>query len=334
MPVKITAAFCGAGKIVGNNHLPALEKRKDRFEVSGFYDVSQENAAQKAGDKYRVYKSYEELLGDDSVQLVIIATKPLRTHYPLAKDALSAGKHVLLEKPMASTAAECDELIGIAKKKGKKLTVHHNRRLDLDFLALRDVMESGKIGSPVLIENRVVNSNYGGGSFVDWGIHLVDQSLILNNSPLREVSAVFCNPGGGADDSGYLDALFRFEEPPAVRMSMLPRTQEFLMNGTDALVRFYAAGTEAAFSQRVIECPKDMMNATQNFDNARPEYAVPGYLEIKQKEFYDFLYESLAEEAPLLVKPEEARDAMMCVHLMEKSARENRTVCAEGMLKS
>lgn len=334
MPDIITAAFCGAGKIVEDNHLPSLEKRKDRFAIAGFYDISDQNAKNRAGGKYRVYKSYEELLADNSAELVIIATKPLGTHYPAAKSALEAGKHVLLEKPMAASVQECDELIALAEKNNLVFTVHHNRRLDLDFLALQDVLRSGKIGSPVLIENRVAGGGYGGGDFVDWGIHLIDQSLVLNDSPLKEVSAVFCNPGGGAADSGFVEAVFRFENPPVVRMAMLPRPSEFLMNGTGAFVRFYAAGTKASFSQRIIECPQDLINATQNFNNAKPEYAVPGYLKIRQKEFYDLLYESLAEGEPLLVKPAEARDAVRCVELMEKSARENRAVAAEGMLKS
>ncbi len=318
--------FCGAGGIVRGNHLPSLESRGDRYQVIGFYDVVAENARKLAEDKYQAYTAYEEMLADDNIDLVVIATKPLTTHYPTAKQALEANKHVVLEKPMASTAGECNELIALARSRNLVFTIHHNRRLDLDFLALQDIIRQGKIGDPVLIVNRVGGGGYGGGDFVDWGVHLVDQSLLLNASPLKEVSAVFCNPAGGVADSGFVEAVLRFEKYPLVRLSMIPRTTEYLLNGTDAATRFYAAGTRGAFTQRTIECPNDMMNATQNFDKAKPEYAVPDYLEIKQKEYYDYLYESLANGAPLLVQPEEARNAIRCIELIEQSAKENRTV--------
>jgi predicted dehydrogenase len=333
MAAVIRAAFCGAGGIVRGNHLPNLEERPDRFSVAGFYDIFPESSAKLAGDKYRAYASYDELLADKTVDLVIIATKPLSTHFPAAKQALDAGKHVLLEKPMAETVAECDELIALAKKKSLILTVHHNRRLNLDFLALRDVIASGKLGEVRLVENRIMMNSYNPGETIDWGVHLVDQSLILNGSRLREVSANMAYPENGMAGSGFLDAMFRFESGPAVRLAMLPRPAEYLINGTPPLTRFYAAGTKGSFVQRIIEGPRDLMNATQNFDGAKPDYKVPEYLEIKQKGYYDYLYESLAGGKELLVKPEEARNAMRAIELISKSAKTNRTVEADGMLK-
>ncbi len=228
MQKKVSAAFCGAGNIAPGNHVPALEARKDRFSIAGFYGISPWNANKTSGGEYRVYKSYEELLTDENIQLVIIATKLLETHYPSAKKALEAGKHVLLEKPMEKTTQECEELIKLAEKKKLPFTVYHNRRLNLDFPALEDVLRSGRTGIPVLTENRVAGSECGGGGFVDRGIRLVDQSMILNDSPLKEVSANFCSPAGAASDSGYGEASLRFEKLPAVRISKMPRRKEFL----------------------------------------------------------------------------------------------------------
>lgn len=326
-------AFCGAGGVVVGNHLPALEERSKKYKVMGFFDIVAEKAKELAGTKYKAYSAYEDLLDDSKVDVVVIATKPLSTHFPTARLALEAGKHVVLEKPMASTSQQCDELIALAREKKRVLTVHHNRRLNLDFLALQDVIRQGKIGEPRLIENRVPSNAYGGGDFVDWGVHLVDQSLLLNQSLLQEVSAMFCNPEGAIEDSGYGEVTFRFAEAPLVRLAIVPHPQEFLRNGTPAAVRFYAVGTVGAFVQRVIEDPRDLMNATQNFDKACPEYAVPAYLEIKQKGYYDYVYESLADGAALLVKPEEARNAIRVLELMVESAKANKTVPATGMLE-
>lgn len=328
----VRVAFCGAGGIVRGCHLPALETRADRFRVVGFYDVVAENAARLAGDKYRVWPSYEALLADGEVDLVVVATKPLTTHFPCARAALAAGKHVVLEKPMAATAQECDELIALARSRALTLTVHHNRRLNIDFLAVQDILRTGKVGEPCLIENRKPSSGYEGGDFVDWGVHLVDQCLLLNPGPLTEVSALFRIAHGGAGNAGFVEATLRFAEPPVVRVAMMPRPQEYLTNGTPAADRFYVAGTTGAFIQRTVEDIRDLLNATQNFDKGRPDFAVPPYLTVTQKLYYDYLHESLSGGAPLLVRPEEARNAIRAIELIEESARTGRSVPATGML--
>lgn len=332
MQKVFNVAFCGAGGIVRGNHLVNLQQRTDRFRVVGFFDVDPEKARELAGDKFKAYQTYDQLLADGQVDLVVIATKPLRTHFPTTKAALEAGKHVLLEKPMASTTEECDELIALADNNGLILTIHHNRRLDLDFLALRDVLDKGVLGELRYIENRHISGNYEPKDIVDWGSHLVEQSLTLNRSPLREVSAFLCHPDKGPAQGGYMEATFRFEKLPVVRVSMLPRPQEYLLNGTPPAPRFYAVGTKGAFVQRTLEDPRDMINATQNFDKVKPEYAVPDFLEIRRKGFYDYLYESLAQGAPLLVRPVEARNAIRAFELIAQSARENRTVEATGLV--
>jgi predicted dehydrogenase len=334
MSEMLKVAFCGAGGIVKGKHIPELLARPDKYVITGFYDIVSESAkaAASGNSAWKAYDTYDALLADDNVDLVVIATKPLSTHAPAALQALKAGKHVLLEKPMAATSAKCDELIAESRKRGLVLTIHHNRRLDLDFQALQDILKSGKIGDPLLIENRVIAAGYDGGDIVDWGVHLIDQTLLLNDSPLREVSAIFRKTDAGAGDAGFSEATFRFETGPVVRFSMMPRTKEFLLNGTSAFVRFHAVGTKGSFSQRIIESPKDLMNATQNFDNASPEYAVPDYLKITMKDYYDFLYDSIVHGKPLLVKPEEARNAIRCIELMEESAKKGATIQATGLI--
>jgi predicted dehydrogenase len=332
MAATIGVGFCGAGRIVRSNHLPNLEQRRDRYRVAGFYDVAADRAAECAGSQYTAYPTYEELLADASIDLVVVATKPLRTHSPAARQALEAGKHVLIEKPMAATSKECDELIELARRKERVLTVHHNRRLDLDFLATCDLIRRGKIGDPRLIVNSVGSGGYEGGDFEDWGVHLIDQALQLNPSALQEVSAILANPAGGTLNGGYGEATLRFARPPVVRAAMLPRPQQYLVNGTPAFGRFYALGSAGTFVQRTIEDPRDLMNSTQNFDQFRPDYVVPDYLRITRREYYDHLYESLANGAPLLVKPGEARNAIRVLELLAESALAGRTVPATGML--
>lgn len=335
MKKKLGIAFCGAGRIVNDYHLPKTRQRADCYVVKGVFDVAPGKATQAATGEEVVYQSYDDLLADTLVDVVVIATQPLNTHYPAALRALEAGKHVVVEKPMATTTQECDALIAAAAQANRILTVHQNRRLDLDFLALQDVLRKGKIGEPRLIVSSVVrNDGYEGGDVIDWAVHLVDQMLLVNRSPLVEVSAFLAKPDGGMADGGFFEATFRFEKLPVTRVSMMPRTKEFLLNGTPPSVRFYAAGTQGAFSQRTIEVPNDLMNATQEFEQWTPEYAVPDYLQITRREFYDYLYDSLAEDAPLLVKPAEARNNIRALELAAESASLGRSVSATNMLNS
>ncbi|MBN8920599.1 MAG: Gfo/Idh/MocA family oxidoreductase [Rhizobiales bacterium] len=92
---------------------------------------------------------YRELLQNESIDVVIISTTPESTHYDITKDALLAGKHVLIEKPLARTEEEADELIRIAREKKLKLTVGYSQRFNPRMAYIRKVIQSGGIGEVV-----------------------------------------------------------------------------------------------------------------------------------------------------------------------------------------
>ena len=93
----------------------------------------------------QVAKSLDEVLADSAIDLVSICS-PSLTHFEYAKRALLADKHVLVEKPFTATVQEAEELILLAKKQGKILTVFQNRRFDSDFMTVRKVIEGGFLG--------------------------------------------------------------------------------------------------------------------------------------------------------------------------------------------
>ncbi|NSW77815.1 MAG: Gfo/Idh/MocA family oxidoreductase [Chthonomonadetes bacterium] len=145
----------------------------------------------------RVYEQPEHLLADEHVQLVVIAT-PHNTHHALAKMALQASKHVVLDKPFTITTAEADDLIAEAQKRNLLLSVFHNRRWDWDYLTVRQVIEDGLLGEVWQVESCV--GRYGhssrwraqrdtmGSLLHDWGAHLVDQALQLMGLPQRVIA--------------------------------------------------------------------------------------------------------------------------------------------------
>lgn len=156
-------------------------------------DPGRRKAAEEEFPGLRPYATAEELLTDDDVELVVVATPP-STHFTLARQLLDAGRHVALEKPMCLTVAEADELIELAALAGLVLTVHQSRRWDGDFVALRDLIGSGAVGSLFNVETFVGGFEHpcrawhsevavSGGAVYDWGSHHLDWILQLMGTP-------------------------------------------------------------------------------------------------------------------------------------------------------
>ncbi len=142
------------------------------------------------------YPSTEALLADPAIELVVVNT-PNDTHYDLTRQALLTGKHVLAEKPVATTVAQWHELTALARQQGRQLLAYQNRRWDTDFGAVRRVVESGQLGR--LIEVYFRYDRYrpaigpkvfketdrpGAGLLFDLGPHLLDQTISLFGKPL------------------------------------------------------------------------------------------------------------------------------------------------------
>lgn len=189
---KIKTALLSYGMSGKVFHAPFLDLHTG-FELMGAWERSKKNIQ----DNYSLVKSYdtlEELLAGDS-ELVIVNT-PVATHFEFAKQALLAGKHILVEKAFTSTTAEAEELDTLAKAKGLKLCVYQNRRWDSDFNTVRQVVEDRLLGDIVEAEFRFdrynpnlspkthkETANAGAGILKDLGPHIIDQALVLFGYP-------------------------------------------------------------------------------------------------------------------------------------------------------
>src|SRR5262249_60385360 len=100
----------------------------------------------------RVTADANQIFSDPNVDLVVIAT-PNDTHFELAQRALRAGKHVVVDKPFTTTAEEAEELIVLARRSQRLLSVFHNRRWDSDFLTVKDVIGKSLLGEVMLFES-------------------------------------------------------------------------------------------------------------------------------------------------------------------------------------
>jgi predicted dehydrogenase len=103
---------------------------------------------------------YRELLSRNEIQVVYISATPETTHYPIARDCLAAGKHVFLEKPIALTLDEADELIEISREKKRKFSIGYSQRFNPKFAYVRQCIRDGTIGKPVsaLVSRHITRS--------------------------------------------------------------------------------------------------------------------------------------------------------------------------------
>src|ERR1700682_6294569 len=105
---------------------------------------------------------YRDLIANKTIDAVMISTTPEPTHYPIAKESLNAGKHVLLEKPIALELAEADELIALARSKDLLFTIGYSQRFNPKFAYVKRSIEEGRIGQPVsALVSRHITRNLG-----------------------------------------------------------------------------------------------------------------------------------------------------------------------------
>ena len=170
-----------------------------KLELAGVYDINPERMNWAAGMKYKCYESYQEILEDESVDIVLIAT-PNNSHKELAIQAMKARKHVLCEKPVMMTSKELEEVMKVSEETGKVFYPRQNREWDRDFRIIKKVYDEEIIGKCTRIESRVHGSRgipgdwrgqkeFGGGMMMDWGVHLLDRLLILVH---EKVTSVYC----------------------------------------------------------------------------------------------------------------------------------------------
>lgn len=174
----------GAGHL-GKIHLRLLNQ-SSKYELVGFYDPFEENAKKIAAEfGYKKFDSIAELI--NAVDVIDIVT-PTLSHYDCALEAIQAGKHIFLEKPISNTVEEAEKIIAIAKKHNVKGQVGHVERFNPAFKAVKD-----KIENPMFIEtHRLAEFNPRGTDVpvvLDLMIHDIDAILSVVKSKVKSVNA-------------------------------------------------------------------------------------------------------------------------------------------------
>ena len=185
--MKKKFAVVGYGGMGGWHVNHAL--KSDVLELAGIFDIDEAKSELARSRGIYAYSSLDELINDKSVEIVTVAI-PNDVHLETVVRLLRGGKNVVCEKPVAMCSADLEEMIKASKESGKLFTVHQNRRWDVDYLAMQQLKDSGEIGKPIRIESRIHGSRgipsdwrchaqYGGGMMLDWGVHIIDQLMLI-----------------------------------------------------------------------------------------------------------------------------------------------------------
>lgn len=199
----LQVGIIGYGRI-GNEHAAWIQA-STLAQVAGVYDPTPARLQIASDGGFRIYDQVEALLADASVHAVLVAT-PTSMHCEHTLAALSAGKHVMVEKPMALDHADAVRMQRAANDAGRVLSVFQCRRWDIDYLTVRQLLASGRLGKIINIESRLGQwcscvgpaareyrpnwrneRAFGGGGLYDWGSHFLDQLLqvMLPDTPVR-----------------------------------------------------------------------------------------------------------------------------------------------------
>ncbi|WP_028312607.1 oxidoreductase [Derxia gummosa] len=210
-----------------------------------------------------VTRDADALFADPALDLVVIDT-PNDLHAPLARAALLAGKHVVVDKPFTLTLAEARELAALAAAHGLVLSVFQNRRFDGDFLALRELLAAGTLGQLVQLDSHFdrfrpeVRDRWrerdipGGGLWYDLAPHLLDQTLCLFGLPASITARIATLRPGGAACDWWQARLDYGAHQVCLQASMI---------AAGPMQRFAAFGTAGAWFKSGLDMQEDRLRA-------------------------------------------------------------------------
>ncbi len=344
---QIKTALCSFGMSGWVFHAPFIHLHEG-FELYAVFERTK-NLGEEKYPGIKTFRSLEAMLADDAIELVIVNT-PNYTHFEYAKLALLAGKHVVVEKPFTNTVAEAEQLIALAKKQNKKLSVYQNRRWDSDFKTVQKVVQQKLLGEIVEAEIHFDRYNEslsyklhketpgpGAGILPDLGSHLIDQALQLFGTP-KAVFADATNVRPISQVEDYMELLL-FYKNLRVRLKGSYLVREalpaYIFHGTKgsfikprADVQEFDLqkekspaesdwGTEPEAGKGLLHTDKDGQNIIREYINSEKG----NYMA-----YYDGLHQALQHDKPLPVSAEDGLKVICIIEAAFKSLQEKRTV--------
>ena len=342
---KFNIALCSFGMSGLVFHAPLIAAHNG----FSFYAVWQrtKNSAAVIYPTVITYKTFEEILSDKNINVVVINT-PSITHYDFTKQALLAGKNVIVEKPFTATIKQADELIALAASKKLLLSVFHNRRFVSDYKTVKKVIASNVLGdikeveinfhrfTPALSIKPHKEANTGAvGILYDLGSHIIDQALQLFGMPQALFADIIRMRAGSLVDDYFeiifyyptfrvrLKASFFAKEPQgyivhgskgSFTKSMADVQEEDLKANKNPLDKDW--GIEPTTAMGLLHYEKDGTTIKENIISEVGNYM----------EYYNDIYLALLENNTENNIASDARNVIKIIELAMESSRERRVV--------
>ena len=314
------------------------------------------DTAARAYPDTTILRTSEDLFAQPDIQLVVVAT-PNETHFTLAREALEAGKHVVIDKPFAGTSAEARELVELAQKKGLVLAPFHNRRFDGDFLTLQSLLASGRLGRIATIESHFDRfrpipregtwkeaASPANGLLMDLGPHLVDQAVGLFGRPQTVTASVRSDRDDSVIEDAFDIALGYEGMIFWCRSSMIAAdaSPRFLVHGTRRSFRKYGLDLQepalVAGAQVpplgspeiwLAEDPSAWGTLTIAPNPAEPAKLIHSTLATEPgdyRRFYAAVRDAIQGTGELAISAETGYEVIHLLELARQSSREGRTI--------
>jgi predicted dehydrogenase len=342
----INTALCSFGMSGWVFHAPFISIHPGL----NFYGVWErtKNLAQEKYPGVKTFRTLEELLADNNIELVIVNT-PSITHFDYAKQVILAGKHLVVEKPFTATVAQAEQLIELVEKKKVKLSVYQNRRYDSDYRTVKKILEDGWLGK--IVEAEIHYDRYtpelsykthketptpAVGCLYDLGSHLIDQALQLFGMPLAVFADITINrPGSKVDD--YFDLKLFYPNHRVILKSSyyvreaMPGYQihgtlgSFIKHKTDVQETDLQAGkkpgstdwgTEPESQKGLLHTEKEGKVIKEYIPSLRGNYG----------DYYDGMYNAIRNNAPVPVSGEDGMKVIQVIEAAIKSNKEKKVI--------
>ena len=331
MSRKINLAVIGTGRI-GSVHVANIVNKVPEANLVAICDIRLD-VAQAVADRWgitRVVQDYHELLADETIEAVLIATTT-STHAEVIKDCAKAGKHIFCEKPIALDLARIDEALEAVELAGVKLQVGFNRRFDKNFQRVKEIVQSGELGRPCMLKitNRdpeVPSKEFlrvSGGLFLDMTIHDFDMAQFQ----IGEVTEVYATGSvlidSELEEFGDLDTALLTLKFKDGTIGSIDNSRQSVYGYDQRLEVFCLEGTAMAENEKENMVLK---GNREGFQSSRvPNFFIQRYAPCYVDEVRQFLV-SVRDDLPTVVTGEDGRKAVVIGYAAWKSFHENRPV--------
>ncbi|MGN0332495.1 MAG: Gfo/Idh/MocA family protein [Lachnospiraceae bacterium] len=352
--MQIKVGIIGYG-FMGHEHAKMFADM-DEIYVTAVCDVDEEQL-KDVPEGIEVYRDAKKLLQNADVDTVIISV-PNTLHYEMVKLAAEAGKFIICEKPAAMTVAEFDEMVKVVKTAGVHMTIHQQRRWDVDYCTMKAVYEKRLVGKPYIIKSQLYGFNgnmhdwhvypeLGGGMLYDWGVHLIDQIFQMVDSRLVSVYADMKNViNKNVDD--YFKILFEYENGVTAEIELgtyylIPKRSWFIGGTTGSAVidgPFKAQGNaegKIVRTTHLLESTPGKLTMTsagptRSFGEPEPgllyEEKLPG-IYTEHKDYFRNYLNARAGLEDYAVKLEEVRRVLVLMDMVRESAATHHAVAVK-----